>query len=353
MMADKLILETEVPLECHVIQADVSRASRIPYLLPILMHVQEQKGEATPESLSNELFPELKPLSQELLNICCNDKLVTTYDQHYVLTEEGSLAIDNKRIFVSEKKMWKIYYSPRRIIPDTRRVLKLEDGGDEAGYRKESDDEPEPLKPHIKQLLGEIMTSSFGENRVFRINDIAGDEKIIKSDMRAIVHLEISKEGSILSLISSGESTPLEGSDITYGEAWNKLLKQEGISGWDDEHNRLQIPYDDTGREERSKMRKVLNFKPEMLGEEFDPLEKTVSIYPEDQRDAQRWADDLFMDKVRDYLTREEYQKITAEIKALFPDFEISFKDRIDYAAETERGSPKFWYMQAAEDWKL
>ena len=352
-MADKLILEAEVPVECHVMQAGISRASRASYVLPILIHVQELSGKATPESLANELFAGLRPLSQKLLDICYDSKLVDIRHQRYALTEEGRSAIDNERIFVSKEKMWKIYYSPLRIIPDTCSILKLEDGRREARFRKEDPAKPEQPKKHIIELTQKIMTTSFGEKQDFRINDITGLAKTVKSDMRATLCLEINRKGSILSLSSAGEGAPLEGPDITYREAWDQLLEEKGIGGWDYENDRLQISYDDTKPEERSRMKTVLNFEPRMLGTEFNPLQKTVSIYPGNQYDARRWADDLFMDKVRDYVTREEYQKITEEIKAQFPDFEVSFKGRAEYIAETERGSPKFWYMQAAEDWKL
>ena len=376
MTVGKLVLEAEVPVECHVIQADISRASKTPYILPILMHVQELDGEATAESLANELFAGSKPLSRRLLDICCDDGLTERDCQRYALTEEGSSAIDNERIFASEEKMWKVYYSPLPVIPDTRKVLKLEDGRREAGFREE-DPKPERPEEHVKELKQRIMTTSFGERQDFRINGIAGMAKRIKGDMRVTLRLEIGGEGSVLSLSSSYVNTPLKGRletrgpqarpgggssdesislngpNTTYEEAWNQLLEQESISGWDHDNNRLRIPYDDTGPKERSTMKKTLDFEPRILGVRFNPLNETVSIYPENQRDAQRWADDLLMDKVRDYLTHDRYQKITGEIKAQFPDFEVSFKDRADYVEETERGSTKFWHIQAAEDWRL
>ena len=352
MTVGKLVLEAEVPVECHVIQADISRASKTPYILPILMHVQELDGEATAESLANELFAGSKPLSRRLLDICCDDGLTERDCQRYALTEEGSSAIDNERIFASEEKMWKVYYSPLPVIPDTRKVLKLEDGRREAGFREE-DPKPERPEEHVKELKQRIMTTSFGERQDFRINGIAGMAKRIKDDMRVTLRLEIGGEGSVLSLSSSYESMPFKGPNMTYEEAWDQLLEQESISGWDHDNNRLRIPYDDTGPKERSTMKKTLDFEPRILGVRFNPLNETVSIYPEDQHDAQRWADDLLMDKVRDYLTHDRYQKITGEIKAQFPDFEVSFKDRADYVEETERGSTKFWHIQAAEDWRL
>ena len=134
----------------------------------------------------------------------------------------------------------------------------------------------------------------------------------------------------------------IEGPDKTYREAWDELLEEKGIGGWDYENDRLQIPYDDTKPEERSRMKMVLNFEPRMLGTEFNPLQKTVSIYPENQYDARRWADDLFMDKVRDYLTCEEYQKITEEIKAQLPDFEVSLKAGPNISRKRNADPPSF-----------
>ena len=356
-MASKLVLEAKIPLKCHVVQADISRATEISHVLPILMHVQELEDGATPESLSGELFHGRKPLSQRLLDSCCNDGLLRKYDQRYFLTEDGSSAISDKRVFVSKKAVWKLYYSSHPIIPDTRRVLKIDHAQKEAGYRPREDDHLQHLEQDIRELAGGwIMTSCFGEDRVFRINTIVGFEKIIRPDMNVTLRLEIGQKGSTLRLISSDkddEDALLGGLDMTYRVAWSRLLEQEEIRGWDSERDRLQVSYGDTTREERRSMTKALDFNPEILGCGFNPLKKTVGIYPKHRHDAQRWADDLFADGVRDYLTREKYQKIVAGIKTQFPDFEISFGERADRIAEEEWGSPRFWYVQAAEDWNL
>ena len=356
-MTSELVLEAKIPLRCHVVRADISRATEISHVLPILMHVQELEGGATPESLSGELFHGRKPLSQRLLDSCCNDGLLRKHDQRYFLTEDGSSAINDKRVFVSKKAMWKIYYSSHPIIPDTRRVLKIDHAQKEAGYRPRESDHLQHLEQDIQELAGGwIMTSCFGEDRVFRINTIVGFEKIIRPDMNVTLRLEIGQKGSTLRLISSDkddEDALLEGSDMTYRVAWSQLLEQEEIRGWDSERDRLQVSYDDTTREERRSMKKALDFNPAILGCRFNPLKKTVDIYPKHRHDAQRWADDLFADRVRDYLTREEYQKIVAGIKTQFSDFEISFGERADRIAEEEWGSPRFWYVRAAEDWNL
>ena len=356
-MTDKLVLEAKIPLECHVVQADISVATEISHVLPILMHVQELEDGATPESLSGELFRGRKPLSQRLLDSCCDDGLLKRHDQHYFLTEDGISAINDKRVFVSKNAMWKIYYSRHPIVPDTQRVLKIDHADREAGYRKDENDQLRRLKQDIQELAGgQIMTSCFGKNRAFRINRIEDFEKIIRPDMNVTLQLEIDQIGSTLRMISSDKNDDdalLDGPDMTYDAAWNQLLRQEGTYGWDSECDRLQVSHYNTTEEERRTMKKTLRFNPRILEYEFNPLEKTVDIYPEGQYDAQRWADDLFVDRVKDYLTCEKYQKIVSEIKALFPDFEISLSKRADCIAEEEPGSPRFWHIQAAEDWNL
>ena len=356
-MTGKLVLEAKIPLECHVVQADISRATEISHILPILMHVQELEGGATPESLSGELFHGRMPLSQRLLDSCCDDGLLRRHGRHYLLTEGGSSAIDHKRVFVSKKAMWKIYYSSHPIIPGTRRALKIDHAQKEAKYRPGEDDHLQRLEQDIQELAGGwIMTSCFGEDRVFRIDGIADFEKIIRPDMDVILRLEIGQKGSTLRMISSDRNDDdalLDGPDITYDAAWDQLLEQEGIRGWDGEGDRLQVSHDSTTQEERRSMKRTLEFNPRILECGFNPLKKTVDIYPEHLHDAQRWADDLFTDGVGDYLTREKYQKIVSEIKAQFPDFEIFLGERTGHIAEEERGSPRFWYIQAAEDWGL
>lgn len=356
-MTDKLVLEVKIHLECHVVQADVSVATGISHVLPILMHAQELKDGATPESLSDELFYGRKPLSQKLLDSCCDDGLLKKHDQHYFLTDDGILAIKDKRVFVSKKGMWKIYYTSHQIIPDIRRVLKIDHANKEAGYLPGDDNYLQYLKQDIQKLArGQIMTSCFGANRIFRINMIEDLEKIVSPDMNVTLHLEIDQRGSTLRMISSDKNYDdalLDGPDVTYGTAWSQLLEQKRIYDWDSECDRLQVLYCNTTQEERRTMKKTLHFNPKIMECEFNPVEKTVDIYPRNQHDAQRWADDLFVDGVMDYLTCKKYQKIVSEIKARFPDFEISLSKRVDRLAEEEQRSPRFWHMYAPEDWNL
>ena len=368
MTADTLVLETKVPVECHVVQADISRASKTPHILPVLMHVRDMDGNATAGSLAAELFAESVPLGRRLLDICRDDGLVEEDRGRHALTEDGRSAVDCGRVFVGEEKMWVIHYSPLPVIPGGRRVLKLEDGRREAGYR-EGDPEPGPPEGRIEELKHRIMTTSFGDGQEFRINGITGMAKRIGTGMRVTLRLEIGRQGSILRMDAPGsppkdagrrgarsgsrESMSFRGPDITYGEALDQLLEQKGVRGWDGESNRLRVPCGQTGRTERNAMSTTLDFEPLLLDTKFDPLKVSVGICPVDRRDAQTWADRMFVDRTRDYLTRGEYGRITAEIGALLPGFGVSFRERGEYVGGTERGTDEFWRIQAAEDWRL
>ena len=161
---------------------------------PYLCMCRNWKTGPTPESLSGELFHGRKPLSQRLLDSCCDDGLLKRHDQHYFLTEDGISAINDKRVFVSKNAMWKIYYSYHPIVPDTRRVLKIDHADRKAGYRKEENDQLRRLKQDIQELAGgQIMTSCFGKNRAFRINRIEDFEKIIRPDMNVTLRWRLTK----------------------------------------------------------------------------------------------------------------------------------------------------------------
>ena len=352
-MTSKLTLETEIPLELHIIQANISRIPKIPYLLPILAHVQEQKRGATPESLSDELFLG-RPLSLELLKICQNHYLIEEdRAQRYGITETGSIAVEEKKVFVNEEAAWEVYYSPHTILPDECRIVKLAKSK-EAGYVRGDmfQPKPRPLEAHIEKLKDRLMEPIFGEKRSLRINDIKPYAKKLKSGMTVRVFWRIDEGGSMLRLrTSANEEATLKGPDTTYGEVWDTLMKQNDIHHWDYKHNRLLVSYDDAEAGERDGMKRTLRFEPEICGWGFDQLAKDVGVYPRFQNDAQKWAKWMLAYRIKDYLTRDAYKKLKTEIEDQFPDFEVCLGDRADHIP-WER-SPRFWHIQAMEDWNL
>lgn len=69
-----IILETSVPVECHVIHAEMDVLSDVPYIVPVLEHLRERGGGATAESLSAEMFM-IEPLCSSLLRFCIDSML--------------------------------------------------------------------------------------------------------------------------------------------------------------------------------------------------------------------------------------------------------------------------------------
>ena len=353
-MAEELVLKASASPACRVIMAEISAYTSLTHVLPVLMHVKEERV-ATPESLSASLFPGLRPLCQKLLDGCCDDGTLERGEGGYVLTGEGDSVLEEGAAVERKKGAWKVYCLSHPLVPGSLRVPRITDGSREAVYNLD-DPDPERLSYDIRGLKGENMTAVFGDLDRFRIERIYPYEKPLKPDARVTLRLVITPHGSSVFLDAPGWSDKgmlIRESDLAYEGAWEQLLKQNGISGWDKDNDRLAVSYHDVEMDERVAMKKTLEIEPELLGCRFERLKRSVSIFPQSQYDAKRWADDLFKDGTRGYLTSERCGELEEEIRRRLPDFEIPPVDRAKYLDEYERGTPEFWYVQAAEDWDL
>lgn len=350
-MARQIDLDTTVPVRCHLVHAKISLAAGIPYLLPVLVHIGDQKSGATVRSLSEDLFPGLEPLSRKLLEMCGDGGLAKRAGAYYTLTGDGASAVRDGRVFADEEAVWKIYHTPHRLVRQEYRVLKLERATPrEAGYNK--DDSVERLDSCLKDLMGESLVCSFGENTRFRVMDMDACAKRSGSDMRVTMRWSIAEDGSSLEISDGSAKRYLPPpSDITYGKAWEQLLENARIDEWDGGRDHLNVSYYVLDDAEKMSMKRRLEFDPEMEGVRFDRIARTVPIYPKSEHDAQRWAKDMLASRIVDYATAERYRRLADSIRGKFPDFDVSLGDRADHVPDDR--SPLFWRIQAMEDWGL
>ena len=335
---NKIYLKANILLECHIVYAKISRSSNF-YLLPILVHVRNEHGNATTETLSKDLFPNWVHVSQKLLKICEDDKLITKNGDkmlQYEITEKGIDAINNKILFKdAPSKMWEIYYANCGIIPKQYRILKIDEDPREAGYSSESNVETDTTTDHIKKLEGIIVSVPTSKNKPckYRIDEISDSEKIIKSDYNAKLEWIIDGENSTMSLSFCDKklipkiefSSTRKFNDVV--EYVEQFLTQNGCGYY--ENDCLYLKFVDTTSKERKSMKRTIQRKFPLYNLNFDAT-ISVSIYP-DNDDEQIWANWLMGEKINAHLGNE-YGKWRQEISELFSESDIIFKDKLsDY----------------------
>ena len=232
--------------------------------------------------------------------------MLERHGNSYEITTMGKSAIADGRVFVLKCGMWKMYRAVHPLITSERQVLKIAGGQKEAEYNP-GDSPPEFTPNEIRRLSGQTLRASFGDVGAFRLDDVADRVKGADGTTAGLT-LEIGPEGSTLSLSLNGETCLMDGPAIRVGDAWRQILESNGVGDWDEAHDRLLVSYDGARADERRAMAKTLEVEPNILGTRFEPLTVAVVIYPKNGHDADRWADELFVYRIDDYLTQEKHR---------------------------------------------
>lgn len=372
-----IVLEARVPVSCHVIYAEVAVASDMPYMMPVLEHVRGRGGAATESSLSKELFLSM-PLCRSLLAHCAGNGLVeNTGGERHAVTPDGILALESGRAFIRKTGMWKVHLADHKAIPEDMRLVRIEDGAWDAGYRPEKGPgQPgaEVLDAPILDRLGnKALRPPLGRIRGAIVRSVHHFGKRIEADMDLTLRVELGRDGSKVTLLASPRGGPRPGRPTTGPEeaslpsigttidgAMKSILRGGGEGDWDAERGRMLVDYDGASDEELSSMRKTVCVeRPVIGGMKFERATATAEILPRREADAGRWARRLFAFMAAAYVTREEYERLVGDIRSRFPGFDIDMGDRAGHvpgegSASGTRGRPRlFWLIQAMEDWDL
>lgn len=326
-------LKTDVPVECHAVYLAISKTDR-QYVLPVLMHVQDMNGKATPESLSAELFPGLEPLSRKLLETCRGEGLVQIALDHdnteYRITEEGKYATDSKRVFVREAgRMWKIHYANHAIIPREHRVLGMDADPREAGYdpKMKGEQTVTAVPGHIRDMQGEEL--KVPKINQIRIDEIGRDAKSIKPDIGAVIHWRVTAEKSPVSLKIIGcDSEIVFASDLEFKYVAEKLVGSD--PRWNEKLECFDVEFGETDPDERRTMQRILKFDNPVIDEyKFDSAMVRMPLRPKNNDEAQKWGRWIMGDRAGERVNSAEYQKWAKEIDSMFVGYDIHFADKI------------------------
>ena len=354
-MTEMIVLEADLDFDCHVFVGEISTYTGLTYVIPVLMHVREVVA-ATSESLSVALFPGLGPLCQKLLERCREDgTLEKRWDDTYALTEEGHLALESGLAPKRRSGAWKIcILHDHPLIPEDARVLRIEDGRREAVYNSKHLS-PIPLDDAVEDLIDRIVVPSFGEHERFRIDKADKHQKVFRSSGRVKLLLGVDEGGAQVSIRApdwKDEDKQVSEPDLTYADVMDSLLQNTRFA-WDREARRVQIRYEDTNMEERLAMKKELNLDAHLDNCSFDPFKIKVDIYPRTIDDADLWAQDMFVDGIRDYMTTGKLTELEAKIMEALPECRFGPTKRNQCILGLDPGTSKFWFVHAAEDWGL
>lgn len=376
-----VVLEADVPVQCHVVHADLAEASEVPYLLPVLEHVRERGGAADAGTLSLELFMSL-PVAVSLLGFCADNGLAGRDEEtgRCAITGDGEEALESGRVFVRRRGMWKVHCADHEMIPEDMRVVMIGDGSGEVGFQpwRDRGDQPrvEELPERISELEGKVLRPSLGGRRGEAVlHCMHGMGKRSEPDLRLRLRVAPGADGSKVALLAQpvprggridrrgaapGEIA-LPDAPITRGEAIALMADGEDGAEWDVENARLLVRYGGISGEERASMKRALGPRRIRIGKtEFEPAGRTVvDIFPASEEDALMWARDTLARTADEYLTREAYDALAARVRARFEGFEIDLGRRTDHLPG---GPPSswgdgerrlFWLVMAMEDWDL
>ena len=377
-----VVLEAEVPVQCHVVYADLAEASEIPYILPVLEHVRERGGKADAATLSGELFTSM-PVSRSLLGFCSENGLACAGGEEeagrHAITPDGEEALKSGRVLVRRRGMWKVHYTDHETVPEDMRAVMIEDGSREAGFQPHLDPGKQPrvedLPERIARLEGRMLRPPLGGRRGEAVlHCMHGKGKQAEPGLRLRLRVVPGAAGSKVFLlptqVQSGgragtriavpDKIALPDAGITYDEAIRLMADGERGASWDGKSGRLRVRYDDVSDEERASMKRALRPRRIRIGRtEFEAGREVVDMFPMDAEDAQMWAMDMLDITADGYLTREAYSALASRVRARFEGFEVDLGDRTEHLPAgslpslEEEERRLFWLVQAMEDWDL
>ena len=369
-----------MPVECHVIHADMAVSSDVPHVVPVLEHLRERGGRATASSLSAELFlPE--PLCKGLLASCAESGLAEEAGEgeQYAITPGGADAIESGRALISRKGMWKVHIARHAAFPEGLAVVRIEDGTQEAGYMpwiKDGQPSAERLGPAVQALNGAKLRPALGAEREAIVHGIHEFEKRIESDLSLRLRVSLGKDGARTVLLASrkgnarqqGRRAPglpgeakLDCPPVTIDEAMEALLYGEYDMEWDAENARIAADYDCLSDRELDYMQKTMRLEDVEIGDmAFETASVTAPLFPRNDADAKKWARHLFARMATEYVTREEYDKLSKAIGGMLGGMDTGMGERASHMPDEENGRPSergharlFWLIRAMEDWDL
>lgn len=369
IMTNDLVLKRKLELHTWRVPGKISRAAERSEIQLILTCLNE--GNCTAQNVAKELlFDEHARLkvAESLLEKTRYLGLSEWNHGKYRLTDKGEKALREKKVFIPEEGVWEITFCGDTLLPFSivdAKPFKEPSATDEA--MRHSKDKTEERKKHISQLPASVL------QKIMHIEgkpNVGGDNLIIESLAKKgekvtpkenlVIEWNVTKK--TLKLLNGKKSiNQLPLPDFSLSEVWQALLEQNGwLEEWRADSSELEEFFDEVDESSRQSMRADLEFENPRLSR-FGGFESIVArdvwLRPKTNGCAQQWALWKLTHNVRDYATKDKFEKWCNEAKAPFSSFPIELPTRDELAAsfidnKTEKNK-KAWHLVTASDWNI
>ncbi|MBA0169930.1 MULTISPECIES: hypothetical protein [Pectobacterium] len=380
LKSEEFILRRNINVFCWNVKATISKEAKRDDLMPVLKRAKENDGtygrDIADHLLGEEIGREIVGI--RLLTICESLNLLENRGgknrPRYFLTEEGEKALYSRYVMVPEEGTWTIWASDDSLLKYP--ILYVEpfregSASDEVRGNKSKDSKARKDRfeniPHWLSNACSItkMPAAIG-NEPIRLDHI--DTKIERIADNARLSLEWRPEINSLKLNGSIKeisvnSTP-KAPEISFSDVWQELLENEQLwHQWQEAKGRLLVSFDLTDNTERSLLQRRLDFvKPgiQKFGN-FEQIHRKVALFPQNQEDAQRWAEWKLKDQIHTYATEAEFAKWCQQALMLFEEYSnvIELPTRYELATDAwqnrydRKNTSTIWHMMAVEDWGI
>jgi len=368
-----ITLTRNIKTSCFDVLLDIGRAQKRSDVQAILMRANELGGRISAEDICNSLFINRPPSFGKTIIQRCRDYGLLDFAGG--LTAEGRDALEKERIFVPEEGRFRMICALDSALPS--RVLELtpvpepfiqdsidgrkRDSREQRNSMPKRSDTPTPR--WVKDLEGQDLhvLKDWDEVRIFRVGDWCLPQPTAQQNTPALTWTLPADARPTLKVSWEKKDQDLEPPQVPFITVLRSILDPRIQDDWAAEAGSLRRHFDNLSDGERRSFLTTIRVERPQLQEfgEFDAtVIERIPISPKRGDDAQRWAEWLVRDRVRDFLETPAYQALVEEVQGCFPGFHIKLPTREELARnireEAMQGGgrlPKaYWYLQTPID---
>jgi len=359
---DTIRLKRWVRVSNYAAILDLGKLREKQSFLSILKLAEENDGKITPELIVEKFFKG-RPLNlgKRLIQNC---RLIDLFDNKNNITEAGLESLKENMIFEKFNGAYTLWTTKDPLIPQI--ILDIRDI-DIFKMRDSSNKGKTELIPlWLKDLEGTKITLLNDKKEQVKVYEF---QNLIK---RTNNRLNLTLRFNINPNVGAANNQALVTGDLnkvldevpkhTYLDIWLDLLGNEKHK-WDLSKNVYMCNFEELTDKERLNFLINITFKqPKVLdlGSFDDVTVKDIPIYPQNEEDANLWANWILEYRIDTYLNKKEYNDLCQSIKemSIFSDYNIEFPDQDTLAqlfvytsVEGEIEYPeKFWYLKTPLD---
>ncbi|MFO0963747.1 MAG: hypothetical protein U0625_12715 [Phycisphaerales bacterium] len=382
-------LERVVQVQCVRFAGTVALAERRDEIVAVLKAIEELGGAAEPRDLAGYLLPEgFEVAAERLLLIAESRGLVAQDSGRFRLTSEGREARDRAQVMVARDGTWHAWIASDPLLRfplihvdfakpgsafDERRGPQSLGAGGQGAPR------PTGSMPVLRDLVRVSGALLLKEGKRAMIEDVGAECQLMPCrdalklrwrlqssgarSLQAVGKLALENESSDQSSIDAA----LEPPEADFGEVFEQLRSEARIQGtWDRKSSVLRCAFDpklEPGAVQsmrRTVRAAQLNLNHKRLGSFDDVAVHEVPMAAADSQSAQEWVRHRLLGSIQDHQTERRFQRLLAEARRPFAEFQFAIPDRHSLLHETggrrlrdARRSKRVWHLQAPLDWKL